>query len=222
MRPVTRRDAPAAPRGSRVRQILSILTKTYPSPRCALVFSNPLELIVATVLSAQCTDARVNQVTGSLFARYRTARDYAAAPPARLEEDVRPTGFYRNKARAIRALCAVLVKDHGGRVPSTMEQLVALPGVGRKTANLVLAEGFGIPGLVVDTHVKRVSRRLGLTQRNDPDHIERDLMRLVPRSGWNRFSLRLIQHGRAVCKARNPRCESCVLLRACPEGVSRV
>jgi len=205
-----------------VRQILSILAREYRSPRCALVHSSPLELIVATILSAQCTDARVNQVTPALFSKYRTAADYANAPPGKLEEDVRPTGFYRNKARALRKVGAALAKDHAGQVPRTMEELVALPGVGRKTANLVLAEAFGIPGIVVDTHVKRVTQRLGLTKRSDPDHIERDLSQIIPRVAWNRFSLRLIQHGRAVCKARNPRCEECALLRVCPEGLKRV
>ena len=206
----------------RVRQILAILAREYKSPKCALVHSSPLELIVATILSAQCTDARVNQVTPALFAKYRSAADYAEAPAGRLEEDIRSTGFFRNKARALRNLGAALVRDHHGQVPRTMEELTALPGVGRKTANLVLAEAFGVPGIVVDTHVRRITQRLGLTRRSDPDHIERDLMQVIPRVSWNRFSLRLIQHGRAVCKARNPRCEDCALLRVCPEGLSRV
>jgi endonuclease-3 len=206
----------------RVRQILSLLAREYRSPRCALAHSSPLELIVATILSAQCTDARVNQVTPALFKKYRSAADYAEAPPGKLEEDIRPTGFFRNKARALRSLGAALVRDHHGEVPRTMELLVALPGVGRKTANLVLAEAFGIPGLVVDTHVKRVAQRLGLTRRSAPEHIERDLMQVIPRVSWSRFSLRLIQHGRGVCKARRPRCEECPLLRVCPEGLSRV
>ena len=206
----------------RVRQILAILAREYRSPRCALTHSSPLELIVATILSAQCTDARVNQVTPGLFAKYRNAADYADAPAGRLEEDIRPTGFYRNKARALRALGAALVRNHQGQVPRTMEELTALPGVGRKTANLVLAEAFGIPGIVVDTHVKRIAQRLGLTRRSDPGHIERDLMQVIPKVSWNRFSLRLIQHGRTVCKARRPRCEECALLRVCPEGLSRV
>jgi endonuclease-3 len=206
----------------RVRQILSLLAREYRSPRCALAHSSPLELIVATILSAQCTDARVNQVTPALFKKYRSAADYAEAPPGKLEEDIRPTGFFRNKARALRSLGAALVRDHHGEVPRTMELLVALPGVGRKTANLVLAEAFGIPGLVVDTHVKRDAQRLGLTRRSAPEHIERDLMQVIPRVSWSRFSLRLIQHGRGVCKARRPRCEECPLLRVCPEGLSRV
>jgi len=206
----------------RVKKILSLLAREYPEARCALRFSNPLELLVATVLSAQCTDARVNQVTEVLFHKYRTAPDYADATLPQLETDIRSTGFYRNKAKAIRSFCAALVRDHDGRVPRTMEELIALPGIGRKTANLVLAEAFGIPGITVDTHVKRLSQRLGLTPNNDPDKIEQDLVKLVPRDQWNTFSLRLIQHGRTVCKARSPRCHHCAMLSSCPTGLSRV
>ena len=206
----------------RVKRIVSALSRAYPEARCALVFASPLELLVATILSAQCTDARVNQVTSGLFRKYRSARDYAQAAPAELENDIRSTGFYRNKARAIRACCAALLERHDGMVPRTMEELTALPGVGRKTANLVLAEAFGVPGITVDTHVTRVTRRLGLTQRTDPDRIEQDLMALLPRDQWNGFSLRVIQHGRAVCKARSPRCHQCVLLQSCPTGLAHV
>jgi len=206
----------------RIRKILALLTREYPEPRCALEFGNPLELIVATVLSAQCTDARVNQVTRHLFAKYRTAGDYAQARLPDLEIDIRSTGFYRNKARSLQRLCRALVEDHEGRVPSTMDQLVALPGVGRKTANLVLAEGFGLPGMVVDTHVSRLSQRLGLTRHANADKIEMDLVKLMPPDQWNRFSLRLILHGRAVCKARTPKCEPCTLLKHCPTGLDRV
>jgi len=206
----------------RVKRIVSALARAYPEARCALVFASPLELLVATILSAQCTDARVNQVTSGLFRKYRSARDYAQAAPAELENDIRSTGFYRNKARAIRACCAALLERHDGVVPSTMDELTALPGVGRKTANLVLAEAFGVPGITVDTHVTRVTRRLGLTQRTDPDRIEQDLMALLPRDQWNGFSLRVIQHGRAVCKARTPRCHQCVLLQSCPTGLAHV
>jgi len=206
----------------RVKRIVSALARAYPEARCALVFASPLELLVATILSAQCTDARVNQVTSGLFRKYRSARDYAQAAPAELENDIRSTGFYRNKARAIRACCAALLERHDGAVPRTMEELTALPGVGRKTANLVLAEAFGVPGITVDTHVTRVTRRLGLTQRTDPDRIEQDLMALLPRDQWNGFSLRVIQHGRAVCKARTPRCHQCVLLQSCPTGLAHV
>ena len=206
----------------RIRKILSALVSEYPAPRCGLDFKNPLELLVATILSAQCTDARVNEVTRSLFRKYRSAADYAGASAGELEGDIHSTGFFRNKARSIRACAASLVENHGGRVPATMEELVALPGVGRKTANLVLAEAFGIPGLVVDTHVTRLSQRLGLTQQTGADKIEQDLMKILPPEEWNLLSLRLIHHGRAVCKARNPRCESCPLLRLCPEGLSRI
>jgi len=214
------RPAPAV--RPRVKRILGLLEREYPSPACALRFSGPLELLVATVLSAQCTDARVNQVTERLFRKYRSAEDYVSAALPDLENDIRSTGFYRNKARAIHACCASIVREHGGRVPRSMEELVQLPGVGRKTANLVLAEAFGIPGLVVDTHVSRVSQRLGLTQRTQPDKIEADLMKLLPPEDWNVFSLRLIEHGRRVCKARKPLCESCTLLKTCPTGLTRV
>jgi endonuclease-3 len=206
----------------RLKKILSVLARQYPEPRCALSYSSPLELLVAAVLSAQCTDARVNQVTGELFRSYRTAGDYADAPSGRLEADIRSTGFYRNKARAIRGFCTALEKEHGGQVPRTLEELVRLPGVGRKTANLVLAEAFGIPGVVVDTHVSRLSQRLGLTAAADPEKIERDLVKIVPRDQWSAFSLRLILHGRAVCKARNPDCHACTLVSCCPTGVARV
>lgn len=206
----------------RIKKILGLLAREHPEPRCALRFSSPLELLLATVLSAQCTDERVNQVTEVLFRRYRSAADYASAPLAQLQADIRSTGFYRNKARAIHAFCQALVRDHGGEVPRTMEELVALPGVGRKTANLVLAEAFGVPGLVVDTHVRRLSQRLGLTQKNDPDRIEQDLARLVPKDQWNTFSLRLIQHGRMTCKARRPLCHQCSLLSCCPTGLAHV
>ncbi|MFQ5700263.1 MAG: endonuclease III [Acidobacteriota bacterium] len=206
----------------RVKRILSLLEREYPRPRCALRFDNPLELLIATILSAQCTDARVNEVTASLFRLHRTARDYAELPLSQLEEEIRPTGFFRNKAKAIRSCCAVIVRDHTGEVPSTMDELVKLPGVGRKTANMVLAEAFGIPGLVVDTHVSRLARRLGLTQTTQPHQIEQDLMQIMPPDQWNTFSLRLIHHGRAVCKARRPHCERCALVRSCPEGLARI
>ena len=215
------RSRPAAEK-PRFKRIVSLLAREYPEPRCALSFEDPLQLIVATVLSAQCTDQRVNEVTKDLFRRYRTARDYTKAPASRLERDIRPTGFYRNKARSIKGLCAAIVERHSGDVPSTMEELVDLPGVGRKTANVVLAEGFGIPGLAVDTHVRRLSGRLGLTEQTDPDKIEKDLTQIVPPPDWNALSLRLIQHGRSVCKARRPLCEECALLRYCPTGLSRV
>jgi len=206
----------------RVKEILSLLARHYPEPRTALRFSNPLELLVATVLSAQCTDVRVNLVTQDLFHKYRTARDYADAPRQQLEKDIHSTGFFRSKARAIQGFSSVILEKHTGEVPGTMEELVKLPGVGRKTANLVLAEAFGVPGMVVDTHVSRVSQRLGLSARRGPDKIELDLMKAVPRDRWNHFSLQLIDHGRKVCKARTPRCDECFLLKLCPTGLSRV
>jgi len=216
----TRAGAP--PEKPRVKRILGLLASHYPEPKCALRYSSPLELLVAAVLSAQCTDARVNEVTADLFRRYRSASDYVVAAPAQLESDIRSTGFYRNKAKAIRAFCRALVEHHHGEVPRTLEELVQLPGVGRKTANLVLAEAFGIPGIVVDTHVNRLSQRLGLTQKREPEKIEKDLMAIVPRDQWDGFSLRLIQHGRLVCKARRPLCHQCFLLKNCPTGLSRI
>ncbi len=213
----------AAPRPNpRIASILASLARVYPAPKCALDHRNPLELLVATVLSAQCTDERVNQVTAHLFAKYRSAEDYAAAPQSRLEADIRSTGFYRNKAKAIRGFCQALVERHGGQVPQGMDELIGLPGVGRKTANLIRAEAFGLPGMVVDTHVRRLSQRLGMTDKNDPDKIEMDLVKLVPEKQWNALSLRLIAHGRRICKARSPLCHQCTLLKNCPTGVSRV
>lgn len=207
---------------SRIASILKSLARAYPAPRCALNHRNPLELLVATVLSAQCTDERVNQVTAHLFTKYRSAEDYARATPSRLEADIRSTGFYRNKAKAIHGFCQALVERYGGEVPRGMEELTGLPGVGRKTANLIRAEAFGLPGMVVDTHVRRLSQRLGMTDKSDPDKIEMDLVRLIPEKQWNTLSLRLIAHGRRICKARSPLCHQCALLKDCPTGVSRV
>ena len=181
-------------------------------------FSNPLELLVATILSAQCTDVKVNQVTPSLFKRYRSARDYAETNGAEMEEQVRPTGFYRNKAKAIQKCSRQLVDRFGGEVPETLEELVTLPGVGRKTANVILGNGFGVPGIVVDTHVQRVSQRIGLTKNQDPVKIEFDLMEIVPREEWTHFSNLLIWHGRKTCVARKPRCEVCSIRRECDSG----
>jgi endonuclease-3 len=201
--------------------LLAELARLYPDPKCALVFANPLELLVATILSAQCTDARVNLVTPALFRRYRSAKDYATAPLADIEALVRSTGFYRNKAKNIQACCRILVEAHGGEVPGTLEELAALPGVGRKTANVVLGDAFGVPGITVDTHVGRLSRRLGLTTHTDPVKAEFALMKLVPQPEWTRFSHRLILHGRQVCHARSPKCESCALVPLCPrKGVA--
>lgn len=199
------------------RRVVKVLRAAYPEASCALRFSNPLELLVATILSAQCTDVRVNLVTPRLFARYRSAADYAAAEPAELERLIQSTGFFRNKARNIRACCAALVEEHGGQVPRDLDALVRLPGVGRKTANVVLGTAYGLAsGVVVDTHVTRLSRRLGLTREKDAKKIERDLMALVPRRDWVDFSHLLIHHGRQVCRARKPACDACQLAKWCP------
>ena len=202
-----------------ISEVIPRLKGEYPDARTELDWRNPLELLVATILSAQTTDVRVNQVTRDLFEKYRAAEDYAASDPAQLEEDIRPTGFYRNKARALQGMARALIERHGGEVPRTMAELVALPGVGRKTANVVLGNAFGVDeGIVVDTHVRRVSTRLGLTEESDPEKIERDLMRVVPGEDWTIFSHLLILHGRRVCKARKPDCTGCVLNDLCPSA----
>ena len=195
------------------------LKAEYPDARTELDWSNPLELLVATILSAQTTDVQVNRVTESLFSKYRTAEDYADSTPDELEEDIRPTGFYRNKARSLRGMASVLVEKHGGEVPRTMSELIALPGVGRKTANVVLGNAFGTnEGIVVDTHVRRVSGRLSLTESSDPVKIEQELMRSVPERDWTIFSHLLILHGRRTCKARKPDCPNCILNDICPSA----
>jgi len=196
--------------------ILAAFDQTYPDAHIELMFTTPLELLVATILSAQCTDKRVNEVTASLFQRYKTAADYVAAPPAQLEEDIRSTGFFRNKAKNIRECCRTITDTFGGAVPKTMEELLTLPGVGRKTANVVLGDAFGVPGIVVDTHVQRLSKRLGLSQEKSPNAIEQELMLLVPQASWTKFSHQMIWHGRRLCNARKPRCEICPLADACP------
>jgi endonuclease III len=202
-----------------VEETIARLKSAYPDARTALDWTNPLELLVATILSAQTTDVRVNLVTPNLFAKYPTAADYAGADPAELEEDIRQTGFFRNKAKSLRGMARALVEDHGGKVPRTMRELVALPGVGRKTANVVLGNAFSIDeGVVVDTHVRRLSNRLGFTAHDDPEKIEQDLMQTVPREDWTVFSHLLILHGRAVCKARKPDCEECTLNDLCPSA----
>lgn len=201
----------------RVRNILALLDGHYPGARCSLSFSSPLELLVATILSAQCTDERVNAVTPALFAKYRTAAAYAAADPEELRREIRPTGFFRNKTAAIIGAAAAIASRHGGAVPATLAELTALPGVGRKTANVVLGNAFGVPGVVVDTHVGRIARRLGLSAASDPARVEQDLMRLIPRERWVRLSHQLIAHGRALCRAPRPRCADCFLdARLCP------
>jgi endonuclease-3 len=207
-------------RQARVAAILPILKKKYPDAKCSLDFRNPLELIVATILSAQCTDERVNIVTKDLFRKYKSAADYAKAPPETLEKDIQSTGFYRNKAKSLRGMGQALVEHHRGKVPDTMEALVDLPGVGRKTANVVLGNAFDKNvGVTVDTHVTRISNRLGLTDHLvDAVKIEQDLMQVVPQDEWTMWSHLLIHHGRAICPARKPKCEQCPLLSHCPAG----
>jgi len=203
----------------RVKQLIRTWPKIYPNAHCELNFRNPLELLVATILSAQCTDKRVNMVTPELFKKYRTAKDYANAPQAELENAIRSTGFYRNKTKSIRAAMRAIAEEHGGKVPNAMEKLRALPGVGRKTANVVLSNAFGKnEGIVVDTHVARLSHRLGLTKQKDPEKIERDLMKLIPREYWTDWSHWLIWHGRRRCFARKPDCSQCEVFQLCPSG----
>jgi endonuclease-3 len=213
----------AAARAARAEHICQRLAETYPDATCSLDFRSPFELIVATILSAQCTDRRVNMVTGELFQRWPTAARMAAAPPAALEDVIRTTGFFRAKAKNILGCCQALVDRHGGEVPRSLPDLVKLPGVGRKTANVVLGSAFGIPsGVVVDTHVGRIARRLGLTRQADAVRVERDLIACLPESRWIEFSHRLIAHGRAVCTARKPRCETCPLEDLCAkQGVGK-
>ncbi|MGD8513695.1 MAG: endonuclease III [Deltaproteobacteria bacterium] len=203
---------------SRIHKILQILRSTYPDVKTALRHQNPLEMLIATILSAQCTDVRVNEVTKTLFKKLRTAKDYADIPLAELEEMIRPTGFFRNKAKSIKGCCQGLVEKHGGKVPDSMEALIKLPGIGRKTANVILGSAFGIPGIVVDTHVKRLSQRIGLTKEKDPVKIEFELMALIPKKDWIDFSHELIWHGRRLCSARKPKCPQCPLRELCDYG----
>jgi len=207
------RESPAGP--PPIEAILTILDELYPDARCSLVFETPLELLVATVLSAQCTDERVNQVTVELFKKYPTPRAYARTPLEELENDIRSTGFFRNKAKNIQAACRILDERFEGRIPADLETLVQLPGIGRKTANVILGNAFAVPGIVVDTHVGRVAQRLGLSANTDPDKIEQDLMALVPRDRWIKFSHQLIQHGRRLCQARKPKTDQCPLRPYC-------
>ena len=203
-------------RTRRARRVHRILAESYPDAHCELDFSTPLQLLVATILSAQCTDARVNTVTPALFARYPTAADLAAADRAELEAIVKPTGFFRAKADSLLRMSARLVEDFGGEVPGRLADLVTLPGVGRKTANVVLGDAFGVPGITVDTHVGRLSRRLGFTEHEDPVKVEADLARLLERSGWTMFNHRMIFHGRRTCHSRRPACGACPVSRLCP------
>jgi endonuclease-3 len=204
---------------ARASMMIELLEKKYPKAKIALNYHNPLELLVATILSAQCTDERVNIVTETLFKKYRRAEDYADAGLTELEEDVRPTGFYRNKAKNIKQTGQILVEKFKSQVPKTMEEMLELPGVARKTANVVLQNAYGVvEGVAVDTHVRRVSRRLGLTRNDDPNKIERDLMEIIPKNEWMRITDLLISLGRDACVARKPKCEICVLNRMCPSA----
>jgi endonuclease III len=212
--PTTKKDDPHPQRAASLTRGLA---KLYPDAHCALEHKNPLQLLVATILSAQCTDVRVNLVTPALFARYPDAQAFAEADPAELESAIQSTGFFRNKARNIKACCQMLVEKHGGEVPATMEELVPLPGVGRKTANVILGNAFNVPGITVDTHVMRLSQRMGLTKHDVPEKIEQDLMALIPKKDWTMFSHRMIFHGRQVCSARKPQCDACTLAADCPQ-----
>jgi len=213
---VTRED----PIEARAPAIIRTLTRTYPDAKVALRFSTSLEMLVATILSAQCTDEKVNEVTTALFRKYRTAEDYLRVPEDELKADIKPTGFFNQKATSIREACRRIVEVYGGRVPDTMEDLVTLRGVARKTANIVLGNAFGkVEGIAVDTHVKRLANRLGFSAQSDPDKIESDLMRLVPRKRWFGFTYVLIDHGRAVCVARSPKCEICPVNHLCPSSL---
>ncbi len=204
-------------KAERLKQIIASLKKAYPNAHCELNFTNPLELLIATILSAQCTDKRVNLVTAELFKKYPSASAYAEAPAAELEEAIKSTGFFRNKTKSIQTCCRALVERHGGEVPKTMEELLELGGVGRKTANVVLGNAFNInTGIVVDTHVARLSERLGLSRQNEPAKIEQDLMQLVPRKEWTLFSHLMIWHGRRRCFARKPDCLGCEVRSLCP------
>jgi len=214
-----------SPLKERAPEVIRVLKKEYPGAKVALRFSNPLECLVAVVLSAQCTDERVNRVTETLFRKYRTAEDYLRVPESELAADIKPTGFFNQKTRAIRGAARMIVEEFGGRIPDSMEALLQLPGVARKTANIVLANSYPEKaatdpgaGIAVDTHVKRVSMRLGFTGEKDPVKIERDLMALVPRTDWFRLAYLLIEHGRAVCKAPTPRCDVCPVNHLCPSS----
>jgi endonuclease-3 len=209
-----------APAEERAPEIVRLLSKAYPDAKVALRSSTPLEMLVATILSAQCTDERVNEVTATLFEKYRTPEDYLRVPESELAADIKPTGFFNQKTRSIRGACRKIVEEYGSEVPDTMEELLTLPGVARKTANIVLGNAFGkVEGIAVDTHVRRLAQRLGFSTEKDPDKIERDLMRLIPRRKWFDFTYVLIDHGRAICQARKPRCEECPVNHLCPSSL---
>ncbi len=206
----------------KAKVILQELANLYPDARCSLDFNTPLELLVATQLAAQCTDARVNIVTKDLFKKYRALEDFAGVDLSELEQDIKSTGFFRNKAKNIKECCIKILKDYGGKVPDTMEELLTLPGVGRKTANVVLSTVFNKPGVIVDTHCTRVAGRLGLTKSENPEIIERDLMKLLPRQEWANFSHYMVFHGREVCQARSPKCGACRILPYCEFGKKKL
>ncbi len=205
----------------RINRILSILSKAYPNAKVALHFSNPLEMLVSTILSAQCTDERVNLVTKDLFKKYKTPENYAKSEINELEAMIRSTGFYRSKTKNIRNACQIIVEKFDSKVPRTMNELTSLPGIGRKTANIILSNSYGvIEGIAVDTHVVRVSKKLGLTNAKEPDKIEQDLMKLIKKELWVSFAYQMIEHGRQICNARNPLCNQCLLKRLCPSALS--
>ncbi|MFA5554474.1 MAG: endonuclease III [Phycisphaerae bacterium] len=200
----------------RVKRILPVLKKAYPDAKTELIFNNPLELLIATILSAQCTDVRVNMVAKVIFKKYKSAGDWVEAPISEIEQDIKSTGFFRNKAKNIKGACEKIISDFNGEVPKTMEELTSLPGVGRKTANVILSNAFGVPGITCDTHVIRLSRRLGLSANSDPVKLEFDLADIVPKKDWSIFSHSMVLHGRYVCKARKPDCENCPVSIYCP------
>ncbi len=201
----------------RALAIFKILSEEFPEARCMLEFSSPFELLVATILASQCTDKKVNEVTKTLFRKYRSPKDYVNAPEKELESDIRSTGFYRSKTRSLKQCCKGIIEKHEGKVPKDMDALTSLGGVGRKTANCVLGNAFGIPGIVVDTHVLRLSRRMGFTEEKQADKVEADLMPLIPQEEWTRFSHVMADHGRAYCSARNPLCDECPVAHLCPK-----
>lgn len=203
----------------KVKEIIKILSKEFPDARVALKYSNPFELLIATILSAQCTDIKVNQVTANLFKKYKSPKDFLKVDLEKLEDEIRPTGFYKNKAKAIKSCCKELIERFNGEVPKTLEELITLPGVGRKTANVILGNAYRIPGIVVDTHVQRVSKRIGLTKNEDATKIEFDLMEIVPKEEWTHFSNLLIWHGRNTCKAMKPLCKDCLICNFCNHGL---
>ncbi|MGA1846698.1 endonuclease III [Deferribacter abyssi] len=198
-----------------VEELIRFLDERYSNAKCSLNYTNPFQLLIATLLSAQCTDERVNKVTCALFKKYKDFEDFARADMEEIMEDIKPTGFYRNKAKNIKKLSEILVEKYDGRVPENIDELVKLPGIGRKTANVVLGNCFGKPGIVVDTHLKRISQRLGLTNNDNPDKIERDLMELIPEERWTKWSHQMIEFGRDICSSRKPKCESCLLSKCC-------